>query len=127
MPPPCRRTAAAGKQRCRSGKISYVDADLGSVLSAVGPRLRTLRRQRDITLSALAQSTGISVSTLSRLESGQRKPTLEQLLPLARAYGVPLDDLVGGPATGDPRVHLRPVQRHGMTVVPLTRRPGGIQ
>ena len=104
-----------------------MDADLGSVLSAVGPRLRTLRRQRDITLSALAQSTGISVSTLSRLENGQRKPTLEQLLPLARAYGVPLDDLVGGPATGDPRVHLRPVQRHGMTVVPLTRRPGGIQ
>jgi len=101
--------------------------DIGSVLSAVGPRLRTLRRQRDITLSALAQSTGISVSTLSRLENGQRKPTLEQLLPLARAYGVPLDDLVGGPATGDPRVHLRPVRRHGMTVVPLTRRPGGIQ
>ena len=55
--------------------------DLGTVLSAVGPRLRTLRRQRDITLSALAQSTGISVSTLSRLENGQRKPTLEQLLP----------------------------------------------
>jgi transcriptional regulator with XRE-family HTH domain len=127
MPSPCRRTAATGKKRCRSGKISSVDADLGSVLSAVGPRLRTLRRQRDITLSALAQSTGISVSTLSRLESGQRKPTLEQLLPLARAYGVPLDDLVGGPATGDPRVHLRPVRRHGMTVVPLTRRPGGIQ
>jgi transcriptional regulator with XRE-family HTH domain len=104
-----------------------VDPDLESVLSAVGPRLRALRRQRDITLSALAESTGISVSTLSRLESGQRKPTLEQLLPLARAYGVPLDDLAGGPATGDPRVHLRPVRHHGMTVVPLTRRPGGIQ
>ena len=101
--------------------------DLSTVLSAVGPRLRALRRQRDITLSALAQSTGISVSTLSRLEGGQRKPTLELLLPLARAYGVPLDDLAGGPATGDPRVHLRPVRRHGMTVVPLTRRPGGIQ
>jgi transcriptional regulator with XRE-family HTH domain len=127
MPPLCRRASAAGKKHCRSGKISCVDPDLGSVLSAVGPRLRTLRRQRDITLSALAQSTGISVSTLSRLESGQRKPTLEQLLPLSRAYGVPLDDLVGGPATGDPRVHLRPVRRHGMTVVPLTRRPGGIQ
>lgn len=101
--------------------------DLGSVLGAVGPRLRALRRQRDITLSALAESTGISVSTLSRLESGQRKPTLELLLPLARAYGVPLDDLAGGPAAGDPRVHLRPVRRHGMTVVPLSRRPGGIQ
>jgi transcriptional regulator with XRE-family HTH domain len=104
-----------------------MDSDLDSVLSAVGPRLRALRQQRDITLSALAESTGISVSTLSRLESGQRKPTLELLLPLAQAYGVPLDDLAGGPATGDPRVHLRPVQRRDMTVVPLTRRPGGIQ
>jgi transcriptional regulator with XRE-family HTH domain len=104
-----------------------MDYDLGSVLSAVGPRLRALRRQRDITLSALAESTGISVSTLSRLESGQRKPTLELLLPLAQAYGVPLDDLAGGPVTGDPRVHLRPVRRGDMTVVPLTRRPGGIQ
>ena len=116
-----------GKNRCRYGKIRRMDSDLGSVLGAVGPRLRALRRQRDITLAALAESTGISVSTLSRLESGQRKPTLELLLPLARAYGVPLDDLAGGPATGDPRVHLRPVRRGDMTVVPLTRRPGGIQ
>jgi transcriptional regulator with XRE-family HTH domain len=104
-----------------------MDSHLDAVLSAVGPRLRALRQERDITLSALAESTGISVSTLSRLESGQRKPTLELLLPLAQAYGVPLDDLAGGPATGDPRVHLRPVQRRDMTVVPLTRRPGGIQ
>jgi transcriptional regulator with XRE-family HTH domain len=104
-----------------------MDSHLDAVLSAVGPRLRALRQERDITLSALAESTGISVSTLSRLESGQRKPTLELLLPLAQAYGVPLDDLAGGPTTGDPRVHLRPVQRRDMTVVPLTRRPGGIQ
>ncbi len=104
-----------------------MDQDLSAALAAVGPRLRDLRRQREITLSALAETTGISVSTLSRLESGQRKPALELLLPLARAYGVPLDDLVAGPVTGDPRVHLRPVRRHDMTMVPLTRRPGGIQ
>lgn len=67
------------------------------------------------------------MSTLSRLESGTRRPTLEQLLPLARAHGVTLDDLVGAPPTGDPRVHLRPVSRHGLTMLPLTRRAGGIQ
>ena len=44
-----------------------MDDDLDAVLSAVGPRLRALRRQRDTTLSALAEATGISVSTLSRL------------------------------------------------------------
>ncbi|GGU50697.1 DNA-binding protein [Lentzea flava] len=93
----------------------------------MGPRLRTLRRHRGITLADLATTTGISESTLSRLESGQRRATLELLLPLARTYNVPLDDLVGAPRTGDPRIHLKPIHRFGMTFVPLSRRPGGVQ
>lgn len=104
-----------------------MDDDLDDVLTAVGPRLRALRLQRDLTLAELALATGISVSTLSRLESGGRRPNLELLLPLARAHGVPIDELVGAPPTGDPRIHLRPVTRHGMTMVPLTRRAGGVQ
>src|SRR5690606_40590779 len=79
-------------------------------LTGVGPRLRALRVQRDLTLAQLSEQTGISVSTLSRLESGGRRPTLELLLPLARSHGVTLDDLVDAPPTGDPRVHLRPVR-----------------
>lgn len=104
-----------------------MDGDLNQALDAVGPRLRALRRQRGTTLTDLSAETGVSVSTLSRLESGTRRPTLELLLPLARAHGVTLDELVGAPPTGDPRIHLRPVTRHGMTVLPLTRRVGGIQ
>ncbi|WP_236256007.1 helix-turn-helix domain-containing protein [Streptomyces hygroscopicus] len=100
--------------------------ELGDVLAAVGPRLRELRRRRGITLAHLSATTGISESTLSRLEGGGRKPNLELLLPLAHAYGVPLDELVGAPQTGDPRVNLRPVVRGGMTFVPLTRRAGGL-
>ena len=103
------------------------DAELAGALEAVGPRLRELRRQRGATLTELSESTGISVSTLSRLESGQRKPTLELLLPLARAHQVSLDELVDAPETGDPRVQLRPMQRFGQTIIPLTRRAGGLQ
>jgi transcriptional regulator with XRE-family HTH domain len=101
--------------------------DLSTVLTAVGPRLRALRRERGTTLAALSETTGISVSTLSRLESGGRKPTLELLLPLAAAHGVALDELVGAPPTGDPRVHLRSYDRHGMTYIPLTRHLGGLR
>ena len=97
------------------------------VLAGVGPRLRALRQERGATLAGLSTATGISVSTLSRLESGQRRPTLELLLPLARAHQVPLDELVDAPPTGDPRIHARPFHHHGVTVLPLTRRPGGLQ
>lgn len=107
--------------------MSDDSAGLHDVLHAVGPRLRGLRKQRGTTLTQLSESTGISVSTLSRLESGQRRPTLELLLLLARAHQVPLDELVDAPATGDPRVRPRPVTHDGMTFIPLTRRPGGLQ
>lgn len=98
-----------------------------AVLGAVGARLQALRRDAQITLADLAATTGISQSTLSRLENGRLRPTLEQLLPLARAHGVALDELVGAPPTGDPRVHMRPIRRGHATFVPLSRRPGGIQ
>jgi transcriptional regulator with XRE-family HTH domain len=97
------------------------------VLDAVGPRLRAARTDRGATLAQVSEATGISVSTLSRLESGGRRPTLELLLPLARAYEVALDELVGAPATGDPRVRAVPVRFHGRTMIPLSRRPGGVQ
>jgi len=113
----------------RTPHVNGADADDGDldVVAGVGSRLREVRRARRMTLADLAARTGLSASTLSRLETGRMRPTLEQLLPLARVHGVPLDDLVGAPATGDPRVHLKPLRRRGITFVPLTRRPGGLQ
>src|SRR3954451_19413000 len=96
------------------------------VLAAVGPRLRRLRERRGLTLTALAGQTGISKSTLSRLESGQRKPSLELLLPLAEAHHLPLDELVGAPPVGDPRVRMRPKTRNGRLVYPLTQQSSGM-
>jgi transcriptional regulator with XRE-family HTH domain len=101
--------------------------EVEGVLADVGPRLRRLRKEREVTLAALSEVTGISVSTLSRLESGLRKPSLELLLPIAQAHQVPLDELVGTPQVGDPRVRAAPLVRHGRTYWPLTRQPGGLQ
>ncbi|MEV8554419.1 helix-turn-helix transcriptional regulator [Streptomyces glaucescens] len=104
------------------------EPELTEILDGIGPRLRALRRDRRLTLEALAQTTGISVSTLSRLESGLRRPTLDLLIPLARAHRVALDRIVAAPATGDPRVHLEPRGRgHGNVLVPLTQYPGRVQ
>ena len=93
----------------------------------VGRRLKQLREQRRITLTALAGTTGISKSTLSRLETGQRRPTLELLLALSKAYRVPLDDLVAAPDVGDPRIRLKAGRVKGRIVIPLTRQPEGTQ
>lgn len=99
-----------------------------AVLDEVAPRLRRLRAKRGLTLAALSEVTGISKSTLSRLESGQRRPSLELLLPLVSAYHVPLDDLVGAPEVGDPRIRLTPHPLPGGgTFIPLTRTPGPLQ
>ena len=111
-------------------EISLVDdtspaAD--TALGQVGPRLKRIRLQRKLTLTGLANTTGISKSTLSRLETGQRRPTLELLLALSEAYRVPLDDLVGAPDVGDPRIRLKPGRVKGRTVIPLTRQPDGMQ
>lgn len=99
-------------------------ADVRSVLNGVGPRLQTLREARGMTLADLAERTGVSTSTLSRLENGQRRASLEVLLPLAQVFRVPLDELVGAPETGDPRIRLRPRRVNGRTVVPLAHQPG---
>ncbi|MET0235228.1 MAG: XRE family transcriptional regulator [Kibdelosporangium sp.] len=106
--------------------------DLSNTLAEVGARLKRVRTERGVTLAELAEVTGISKSTLSRLESGHRKPSLELLLPIAQAHQVPLDELVGAPEVGDPRVRIAPrkmKQRDGriVTILPLTRQPGGLQ
>ncbi|MFG2115955.1 helix-turn-helix domain-containing protein [Streptomyces sp. NPDC048718] len=100
---------------------------IDTVLNEVGPRLRRIRRERGATLAGLSAATGISVSTLSRLESGQRKPSLELLLPIARVHQVPLDELVGTRQAGDPRVRPRRLVRGGRTLYPLTRQAGGLR
>nr|WP_276612228.1 helix-turn-helix transcriptional regulator [Kineococcus vitellinus] len=85
--------------------------------------MRRLRERRGETLADVGAVTGTSVSTLSRLESGGRRATLELLLPLAAHYEVGLDELVA-PAR---RTAERRTVRHGVTSIPLTAQPGGLR
>src|SRR5690625_4293994 len=101
--------------------------DLDAVIDGVGARMKELRTRRGLRLADVSESTGVSISILSRLESRLRNPSLDVLLKIARVFHVPLDELVGAPASGDPRVHPKPVRRHGMIFIPLTTRPIGVQ
>lgn len=93
--------------------------DAMTELDQVGPRLRAARQARGWTLGDLASRAGMSVSTLSRLESGKRQASLELLLPLVRQLGIRIDDLLP-PLVTDPRVRRAEVRRHGHVVQPLT-------
>ena len=63
-------------------------------LDQVGARLKAARHRVGLTLDELAARTGVSASTVSRLESGRRQANLELLVPLTRQLGITLDDLV---------------------------------
>lgn len=89
-------------------------------LRSLGPRLRSARQERGWTLEELASKANMSVSTLSRLESGKRQASLELLLPLTRMLGIRIDDLLE-PSKEDPRVRRTAIKRNGMTIAPLTR------
>lgn len=98
-----------------------VDDEIEAVLDGVADRLRRLRGASGRTLSEMSAHTGVSVSTLSRLESGLRRPTLDLLIRLASAYGASLDDLVGAPQIADPRIHPKTFYRDGRAIIPLTK------
>lgn len=95
--------------------------DIEEVIDGVADRLRELRARSGRTLSELSAQTGVSISTLSRLESGLRRPTLDLLIRLAAAYGASLDDVVGAPQIADPRIHPKPFYRDGRAIIPLTK------
>ena len=57
-------------------------------------RLRTLRQARGWTLDDLAARAHVGASTISRIETGQRRLALDQLVTLARALGTSVDELL---------------------------------
>ncbi len=95
-----------------------------SELSQIAPRLRIARERKNITLAELATATGISKSTLSRLESGQRKPSLELLLPICAALAVAFDEIVSPPRVVDPRVLQTSTRADGRILIPLSKHQG---
>lgn len=58
-------------------------------------RLRQCRKQKGLSLKELANEFGISHSTLSKYETGSRRPDPETLIMLAKYFNVSTDYLLG--------------------------------
>jgi transcriptional regulator with XRE-family HTH domain len=97
------------------------DADLDAVIRA---RIRGLRQARGWSLDALAARCHVSASTLSRIETGHRRISLDQLVPIARALGSSLDQLVESLDNDDVVIRPRRDRAHGMTTWLLSRENG---
>lgn len=94
------------------------EVDLSQV---VRQRLRGLRQARGWSLDALAARCHLSPSTLSRIETGQRSIGLDQLVPLARALGTTIDQLVESAEDEDVLIRPVPHQEPGLTTWLLSR------
>ena len=75
-----------------------------AAIAALGARVRAVRESRGLSLAALSRRSDVARATLTQLEAGQGNPTLETVYALANALGVPLSDLIGGPASSGVRV-----------------------
>ena len=88
------------------------DTDLDQVIRA---RIRGLRLARGWSLDALAARCHLSASTLSRIETGHRRISIDQLVLLAQALGTSLDQLVESVADDDVVIRPRRDRAHGVT------------
>jgi len=63
-------------------------------LKNLGERIRSLRKEKKLTLSALCYKNGLEPSTVSRVEKAQVDVKLSTLLKIAEALEIKLVDLI---------------------------------
>lgn len=78
-----------GQESTGVSEVDAVSAD------RLGERVRELRRERGLTLEELAERSGVSRAMISKLERGEKNPTLVVAAKLAEGFGVTLSQLVG--------------------------------
>jgi transcriptional regulator with XRE-family HTH domain len=76
--------------------------DIDAVLASVAESLHEERVRAGLTLEQLADRAELSIAHLSRLESGDRQPSIAALITLSRALGVPVSTLLGEGRGGPP-------------------------
>jgi transcriptional regulator with XRE-family HTH domain len=97
-------------------------------VSALGGRLRAAREARGLTLDQLSASVSVSKAHLSRLESGDRQPSVGILVEVAAALGTRVSVLLGEDAAGAPLATFAPdaprIAAAGLEIAPVSGFPG---
>jgi len=75
--------------------MSYHDEmDKKALSNEFGAALRRIRNDKGMTQDALAEKLEINSPYISRLESGQKHPSLEMIWKLAKAMGIKASDII---------------------------------
>jgi transcriptional regulator with XRE-family HTH domain len=89
------------------GEISLDD----DAIPAIGENLRQLRSERNLSLDALAQMSGVSRAMLGQIELNRSVPTITVLWRIAKALELPFSSLMREPVERGPAVLRRNAAR----------------
>lgn len=76
--------------------------ELKQVVSDIGPKIKTLRTDRGLSLSALGKQADVSAAAIHKIEQSGMVPTITTLLKLAGALGRPVSYFVGEDTKNEP-------------------------
>lgn len=88
-----------------NASINRVPSVTGQSPELIGKRIRSIRRRLGLTLERLAERTGLNKGYLSRIESGEKSPSIATLLKLGSELKVPASQLFGEEIDDDD-IHL---------------------
>ena len=88
-------------------------------VSALGQRLRSLRKERHWTIAAVSQKTGLAASTISKVENGQLSLTYDKLVQLAAGLSLDISEFFSGQPS------VAPARSGGMTRRSVGRKEEG--
>jgi transcriptional regulator with XRE-family HTH domain len=91
--------------------------DEAALITAFCQRLKPLRQAENMTLDELARLSGVSISTISKIENQQQKPGFETLLKISRALHINFVHMLEPPPVTPQKLARRVVTRAGTAPV----------
>lgn len=85
---------------------------MASLDRPIGETLRKIRRDHRLSLRHVAEKAGISVATLSRVETSKQSVDVMLLLALAKVLGVSANDILCGDGDGQGEIDRAELARH---------------
>lgn len=78
------------------GVLLFNQTHKGGIMLPIGTQIKSIRKQKNVSLTELAESSGVQIATLSRIEHGRMTGTIESHLAISKALDIDITDLYLG-------------------------------